>query len=105
MKITKTTKLVRISTDEISDYLYGTTLTAKNPKSTHKYVQHLKNLRDAGFATMREICPEVVGNPVTHEFVQFCKLGLAEKYSNIKGTRVFYKITPKGRRLLKKAGV
>ena len=86
-------------------YGYGTNLRARNPKSTHKYVQHLKNMRDAGYATAREICPEVKGNPISHEFVQFCKLGLAEQFVNEKRTRVFYKITAKGRRLLKQVGV
>ena len=104
MKITNTTQFIHIPIDEISYFSYGTNLVAKNPKPTHKYVQHLKNLRDAGFATAKEICPDVV-NPISHEFVQFCRLGLAEKYSNIKGTRVFYKITPKGCKLLEKAGV
>ena len=84
-------------------YGYGTNLKAKNPKPSHKYVQHLNNMRKAGYATAKEICPGVKGIPVSHEFVQYCKLGLAKKYTN--GRRVFYKITPKGIALLKKAGV
>lgn len=84
---------------------FGTNLTAKNPKASHKYVQHLKNMRDAGYATARQICPEVKGTPISHEFVQFCRLGLAEKYTNARGTRVYYKITQKGLDLLEKVGI
>lgn len=85
-------------------YGYGTNLKAKNPKASHKYVQHLKNMRNAGYATAREICPEVKGVPISHEFAQYCKLGLAEKFADTHGN-VFYKITSKGKDLLKRAGV
>lgn len=98
------TKLKLIPADKICYYPYGTNLKAINPKPEHKYVQHLKNMRDAGFATAKEICPGIK-NPCSHEFVQFCLLGLAEKYTNFKETRVYYKITPAGLKLLKKAGV
>lgn len=97
--------LINVTKSAGGHYGFGTNLKAKNPRPEHKYVQHLKNMRDHGFATAKEICPEVKGNPVSHEFVQFCKLGLANKFANAAGSRVFYKITRKGRELLKKAGV
>ena len=95
--------LTDITTTAGGPYSYGTNLKAKNPKPSHKYIQHLNNMRKAGYATAKEICPEAKGIPITHEFAQFCKLGLAKKYTN--GRRVFYKITSKGIALLKKAGV
>lgn len=85
-------------------YGFGTNLKAENPKPKHKYVQHLKNLRDAGWATPKEICPDVK-NPISHEFAQFCHLGLANKYYNKNTKRVFYKITEKGEAVLRKANV
>ena len=105
MRIANPTKNLIDVTDKATGYYgYGTNLKAKNPKPTHKYVQHLKNMRDAGYATRREVCPGVK-HPIDHEFAQFCRLGLAKKFTNLKGTRTYFKITPKGRRLLKQAGV
>ena len=105
MKNINSKSLINVTKSICGLYSYGTNLKAKNPRPEHKYVQHLKNMRDNGFATAKEICPEVKGNPASHEFVQFCKLGLANKFANATGSRVFYKITRKGRELLKKAGV
>lgn len=85
-------------------YGYGTNLKARNPKPTHKYVQHLKNMRDAEWATPKEICPEVKF-PISHEFAQFCRLGLAEKFYNPTTRRVFYRITERGLKLLASIGV
>lgn len=83
-------------------YNYGTNLVAKNPKPTHKYVQHLRNMRNAGLASARDICFGIK-NPASHEFVQYCKLGFAEKLRNTETNNVYYRITAKGRDLLKRA--
>jgi hypothetical protein len=83
-------------------YSFGTNLKAKNPKPHHKYVQALLRMSLNGYATPKQIVPHTK-NPVSHEFAQYVKLGLAEKFTNEKGTRVFYKITPKGKALLKRA--
>jgi hypothetical protein len=93
---------VNVSAEAGGPYGYGTNLKALDPKPHHKYVQALTRMSWYTYATPRQILPHVK-NPASHEFVQYVKLGLAEKFTNLKGTRVFYKITPKGKELLKKA--
>lgn len=93
---------INVSHEAGGPYGFGTNLKAKNPKPHHKYVQALLRMSLNGYATPKQILPHVK-NPCSHEFVQYVKLGLAEKFTNEKGTRVFYKITPKGKALLKRA--
>ena len=93
---------VNVSEKAGGPYGYGTTLKALNPTPRHKYVQALTRMSWYTYATPKQIFPNVK-NPISHELVQYVKLGLAEKFTNLKGTRVFYKITPKGMELLKKA--
>lgn len=83
-------------------YDYGTNLKACNPKPTNKYVQHLFYMKHAGLATGSEICGGIK-NPASHEFVQYCKLGFAEKLRNQETGNVYYRITDKGRDIIRRA--
>lgn len=101
-----------------SRYSYGSGITCKYASKDKHYVKVLAACRTKHM-TMKEIYPSVK-HPIPHEVVTLCKLGLLQRYTQPKylktvecdtdrvftyPTRVWYKTTAKGRKLLAKVGL
>ena len=104
-------KFVKLG-DGFCHYDYGSNLNLKYASPDKKYIQRLMRCRD--YATAKDIYPGIK-NPVKHDLVTLFRLKLVDRYSMPKyiktsddytyATRIWWKITPKGRRLLKKLGI
>lgn len=100
---------------------WGAGFTCAKPTKDRKYIQSLSRCRD--YATLKDIYPGVK-NPLTHEMHQLWKLGYVKKYTQKKTCKIniwvdskgktrttlipmrtWYKITSKGKSLLKSVGM
>lgn len=86
---------------------YGSNLTCTKPTKDRKYIQTLTHCKT--YASLKDIYPGV-DKPLTHEIHKLWKLGYVNKYTQQQYisstgnlTRVWYKITRKGKALLRKA--
>jgi len=99
-------------------YGYGAGITCKRASKDKHYVKVLAACR-AKHMTMKEIYPGVE-HPLSHEVASLCQLGLLQRYgtpkymkefkfhdgtTDVRPTRVWYKTTAKGRKLLAKVGL
>lgn len=104
-------KFVKL-TDGFCHYGYGSNLNLKHAAPDKKYIQRLMRCRD--YATAKDIYPGIK-NPIRDDLVKLWQLKLVDRYSMPKyiktfngytyATRIWWKITPKGLRLLKKLGI
>lgn len=100
---------------------WGARFTCAKPTKTRKYIQSLSRCRK--YASLKDIYPEVK-NPLTHEMHRLWELGYVKKYTQKKfckenrwidekgkehidliPMRTWYKITSKGKKLLKSVGL
>jgi DNA-binding HxlR family transcriptional regulator len=107
---------------EFNDHFpWGAKFTCAKPTKDRKYIQSLSRCRT--YASLREIYPGVK-NPLTHEMHRLWELGYVKKYTQKKfckeytwtdskgkkhvtriPLRSWYKITSKGKRLLRSVGL
>ena len=105
-------KFVKLTNDGFCAYNYGSNLNLAHAAHNKKYVQHLVKCRN--YATAKDIYPRIK-NPCKHDLVKLWRLGLVDRYSMpryiktngdyVSASRVWWKITLKGEKLLKKLGL
>ena len=105
-------KFVKLTNDGFCHYGYGSNLNLAHAAPDKKYIQHLVKCRN--YATAKDIYPGIK-HPFRDDLVKLWQLKLVDRYSMpkyikadgdyVSATRVWWKITPKGERLLKKLGL